>query len=163
MRKSSPEEIRAALALIEQLAERWPKCFSVFERRRRPLKLGVHLDLLDAGVAPAELLSLAMRLYTGNIFYLRSMVRTGAVRIDLDGMPAGSVSEHDALGAASLLERRAAGRERQVPAPATTPVPTVTPPAPTVAGPKRLTLAGLREAAQLRKQKALEQQSAEAS
>src|SRR5262245_34878002 len=42
-------EIAAALSL---LAERWPKCFSVFERRRRPLKVGIDRDIkaaLDGG------------------------------------------------------------------------------------------------------------------
>src|SRR5262245_45967863 len=32
----------AVAAVIALLAERYPKCFSVYEGRRRPLKLGIH-------------------------------------------------------------------------------------------------------------------------
>jgi hypothetical protein len=38
-----PDETRAAIAL---LAETFPKCFAVFEQRRRPLKVGIHNDIL---------------------------------------------------------------------------------------------------------------------
>ena len=34
--------------VIETLARLWPHCFSVFERNRRPLKLGIHIDLIEA-------------------------------------------------------------------------------------------------------------------
>ena len=36
-----------------------------------------------------------MRLYTGNVGYLRSM-RAGAARIDLEGNPVGTVTEQEA-------------------------------------------------------------------
>jgi ProQ/FINO family len=35
-------------AILELLAERWPSAFSIYEARRRPLKIGVHLDILAA-------------------------------------------------------------------------------------------------------------------
>jgi hypothetical protein len=35
-------------AVLELLAERWPSAFSIYEARRRPLKIGVHLDILAA-------------------------------------------------------------------------------------------------------------------
>jgi hypothetical protein len=41
MRVRSPE-INATIAL---LAERFPKTFAVFERRRRQLKFGIHKDI----------------------------------------------------------------------------------------------------------------------
>ena len=41
-------DLAKARAIIELLAERWPAAFSVFERRRRPLKVGVHVDILAA-------------------------------------------------------------------------------------------------------------------
>jgi ProP effector len=169
--KHSPEEIHAAGALIVQLAERWPKCFSVFERRRRPLKLKIHLDILaalDGAVTPAEL-SLAMALYTHNSWYLRAAMRRGADRVDLEGNPVGTVTERDILNAAQELAHRAARRERQVQAaipavaPSAIPEPAAMAPttAPTVAQPKRLTLSDLREAGRLRRLK--ERQGAEAS
>ena len=144
--KNTQEEIHAAEALIGLMAERWPKCFAVYEGRRKPLKIGIHHDI-DVGVAP-EMLSLAMRLYTNNVGYLRSM-RAGAARIDLEGNAVGTVSDEDVAHASRTLEHRAARKARQ-PAPVPAPAPEPTPP-------KRLTLADLKEAARLRKQKALEQ------
>jgi hypothetical protein len=49
------EAVAAAIAL---LAELYPKCFSIYERRRRPLKIGIHNDVLaavDGVITPAEL------------------------------------------------------------------------------------------------------------
>jgi len=34
--------------LIQQLEERWPRCFAVYERRRRRLKVGIHGDIIAA-------------------------------------------------------------------------------------------------------------------
>jgi len=48
----------AAKALIEKLADRFPACFAVYEKRRRPLKIGIHDDLvaaLDGTVSLREL------------------------------------------------------------------------------------------------------------
>jgi sRNA-binding protein len=93
--KHTPEEIRAAFMLIERLSERWPKYFFVFERRRVPLKIGVHHDILAAfeGAVAPEALSLALSLYTHNLFYQRSVMRAGTNRIDLEGGPCGVVTE----------------------------------------------------------------------
>jgi sRNA-binding protein len=41
--KASYHKNAAALAL---LAERWPKCFSVYQQRRRPLKIGIRDDIM---------------------------------------------------------------------------------------------------------------------
>ena len=49
---------RRADAVIELLAETWPECFSIWEKRRRPLKIGIHRDVLaalDGAVTPVEL------------------------------------------------------------------------------------------------------------
>src|SRR5262249_34916946 len=35
-------------AAIALLAERWPKCFAVYEQRRRPLKIGIDADIMAA-------------------------------------------------------------------------------------------------------------------
>jgi len=48
----------AATAAIALLAETFPKCFSIYEARRRPVKLKIHLDIqaaLDGAITPAEL------------------------------------------------------------------------------------------------------------
>jgi hypothetical protein len=84
--KHQPDQTIAAV--LELLAETWPKCFSIYEARRQPLKVGVHHDILAAldGAVTAAELSRALRVYTGNKVY-RSRVRPGAMRIGLDGEP----------------------------------------------------------------------------
>jgi ProQ/FINO family len=55
----------AAAAVIDTLAERWPNAFFADPQKRRPLKVGVHLDILEAlpGVNK-KTLSAALRFYT---------------------------------------------------------------------------------------------------
>jgi sRNA-binding protein len=63
-----------AAAVISLLAETWPKCFSVYQGRRRPLKIGIHNDILaavDGALTPLEL-SKALGAYCANGAYLRS-------------------------------------------------------------------------------------------
>jgi ProP effector len=115
-------------AVLQLLAETWPKCFSVYEKRRRPLKVGIHQDILAAlagAITPAEL-SRALRCYVGNKVY-RSRLVAGAVRVGLDGQPAGEVTARQAASPAVTAPRLAA------------------PP------PKRISLGDLRRAAELRK------------
>ncbi len=95
-------QAQAARAAIELLAELFPKCFVVFERRRRPLKVGIHKDLAialgdDSAITPEEL-NIALAAYTRNFQY-RTKLILGAVRVGLDGEPAGTVSPEDAKGA----------------------------------------------------------------
>jgi ProP effector len=98
-------EVQAVIAL---LVEAFPKAFVIYERRRRPLKIGVHLDILatmNGAVTPAEL-DHALQCYTSNAVYLDAC-RLGAFRIDLNGEPAGEVSPpHAARAAARLAARR---------------------------------------------------------
>jgi sRNA-binding protein len=87
------DEVAAAIAL---LAETFPKCFLVFEQRRRPLKVGIDRDILERlgeAMTPAELFG-ALRFYTGNQIYLRHLLN-GAWRIDLDGNVVGVVTAKD--------------------------------------------------------------------
>jgi ProP effector len=146
--KHTPEEIAGAEELIAQLAERWPRAFFVFERRRRPLAIGIHADLLPAVDATPALLELALRRYVGNDFYLHAL-RPGAQRLNLDGHVVATVTEAEAAFAARVRKKRAIRKERSKQAAPT--------PAPTAAAPKRLGLADLKAAAQARKQKAMEQ------
>jgi sRNA-binding protein len=85
-----------AEAGIALLAERWPLCFHIHPRDRKPLKLGIHTDILAAGVLSEKDLAAAMRWYVGALPYRRKCVE-GAARIGLDGEPTGTVSaEHAA-------------------------------------------------------------------
>jgi ProP effector len=84
--------------IIGILAEKFPKCFFVYERRRKPIKIGIFQDLLDelGDSIPESDLSLALRLYTGNRYYLSRASREGAARIDLNGDASGRVSAEEA-------------------------------------------------------------------
>jgi sRNA-binding protein len=73
-------------ACIQLLTEIFPKCFVVYEGRRRPLKVGIHNDIITAlaGAVTAAELGRALSVYTHNKVY-RSRLRAGAIRIDLSG------------------------------------------------------------------------------
>jgi ProP effector len=82
---------------IALLCERFPKCFAQYEARRRPLKVGIHHDILaklDGALTPDEL-GKALQVYVLNKVY-RQRLRAGATRIDLDGNPAGIVTPQQA-------------------------------------------------------------------
>jgi ProP effector len=85
-----------ARATVALLCERFPKTFFMFELRRRPLKIGVHLDIaaLLPTLSTKEIRS-AMRWYTANRFYNKACVEN-APRIDLDGNEVGVVSADEA-------------------------------------------------------------------
>jgi ProP effector len=144
----SSAELARIHQTIADLCGRWPKCFSVLEARRRPLKVGIDRDIAAAipDLDPT-VLSASLRYYCRSIGYLDAC-RLGMPRIDLQGEPCGSVSEGDAGHAASAyanaLQRRAAKRQAKR-APATSPSPTTSP------APKRLGLADLKAAALARK------------
>ena len=80
-------------ACIDLLAEAFPKCFYVWEQRRQPLKINIHEDILTrlAGVITRREIRAALGRYTNNKIYQRRL-RAGAIRFDLDGQPAGTVS-----------------------------------------------------------------------
>jgi ProP effector len=156
----SSAELARIHQTIADLCWRWPKCFSVLEARRRPLKVGIDRDIA-AVVTDLDrtLLCRTLSFYTNGLCYLDNS-RPGAPRIDLDGEPCGSVSEEDAAHAAityaKALQRRAARRQAKraivqpsaplkieaISTPATSPSP----------APKRLGLADLKPAAIARKQ-----------
>ena len=85
-----------ARATVALLCERFPKTFFMFELRRRPLKIGVHLDIaaLLPTLSTKEIRS-AMRWYTANRFYNKACIEN-APRIDLDGNEVGVVSADEA-------------------------------------------------------------------
>ena len=82
---------------IAQLAERWPQCFAVHVTHRRPLKVGIHNDIiaqLDTALPGVMMYELrrALRHYVCSRVY-RSKLLVGAERVDLDGAAAGVVTE----------------------------------------------------------------------
>src|SRR5262249_39875233 len=88
---------------ISKLAQLYPRAFFVFEMRRRPLKVGIHNDLM--AVLPWRVLRYALMRYTGNTAYLRAL-RTGVARVDLQGNVVGTVTADEAAQAQLRLATR---------------------------------------------------------
>jgi len=90
--------------VLTLLCARFPKTFFLYEVRRRPLKLGIHHDVV-AVIGKSigrKHLRLALSYYAGNHGYLRAQ-QVGAERIDLDGAVAGTVTEDEAENAKRML------------------------------------------------------------
>jgi ProP effector len=71
------------------------------------MKIGIHRDIAAAmPELDAKLLSSALRLHTARPEYAKQLLEAGTVRFDLDGNPAGEVTEAqvDALKAARRAE-----------------------------------------------------------
>jgi sRNA-binding protein len=138
-------KIAAANALIVRLAETWPQTFFVYQKRRRPLPLKIHIEVLSAlgDITPREV-SAAFRVYCGNYEYLRAC-REGAGRVDLDGNVVGVVSAEEAqLCASRVAAYRALRKMVAVQKPILSKV--------TASGPRRLSLGDLKAAAAARRQ-----------
>ena len=135
-RSAGPTWALRADAAIMRLEQLFPRCFFIFDQRRRPLKLGIYNDVSKAAPTfdPVEL-SIALKRYVGSPCYL-ARTRVGEARIDLDGNAAGSVTEHEAEYAARVVKNRA-GRIKPLPKPKP--------------NPKRMSIDDLRAAARLRK------------
>jgi sRNA-binding protein len=73
--------------VIALLVARFPNTFAVFQERRKPLKLKIHLDLI-AALGEGEHVNAALGYYCRNIGYQRAL-KPGAARIDLEGNEAG--------------------------------------------------------------------------
>jgi ProP effector len=106
---------QAALVLIGKLAERFPAAFAINPRYRQPLKIGIHYDIaaaLSDTVTPREV-SDALRMYTSSSRYLKALV-AGADRVDLNGMPTGTVTaEHADIAKAQYEQRRDKHKAKQ--------------------------------------------------
>jgi len=108
------EDMHAALT---RLAEWFPQTF-VLEKHlpHRPLKVGIAADILArCPVLTRRELGPVLGVYAKRVMYLQSLV-AGAIRIDLDGNPAGEVSAADAEHAAATRMTRSGHRPRSEPA-----------------------------------------------
>lgn len=91
--------------IIAYLAEKFPLCFSL-EGETKPLKIGLFQDLSEAlkddeRISKTQLRH-ALRQYTSNWRYLHGC-KVGAVRVDLQGNPAGELEQEHADHAAQQL------------------------------------------------------------
>ena len=102
--------------IIAYLAEKFPLCF-ILEGEAKPLKIGLFQDLAEAleddeCVSKTQLRQ-ALRQYTSNWRYLHGC-REGAVRVDLQGNPAGVLeAEHVAHAAQQLADAKARVAEKR--------------------------------------------------
>jgi len=89
------EDRHTARAVVDLLAERFPKTFCVYQARRKPLKVGIHCDLLAAldGALTERELHLGLGWYTRNKIY-RAKLLKGGWRIDLNGNVAATITEN---------------------------------------------------------------------
>jgi ProP effector len=147
--------LQRQVAIIEQLAERWPQCFVVLQARRRPLKVGIYDDIVAQlevalpGVTPDELRR-AIGHYVHNPVY-RSKLTIGAERIDLDGNAVGAVTEEQAKQSRVQRAQMTAAHKRKLQTQKAQQPIAAPPPPPRPAGDG---LAQLREAARRRKEQA---------
>lgn len=113
-KRATPEEIaqvRQALHLT------YPDCFAGKGQQKRPLKIGIHKDVLSDGREKmpglsCRLIRAGLRDYVSGPTYLRNML-AGTPRIDLDGNPDGVVEEaHEVAAKAQLAAMKPVGGKR---------------------------------------------------
>lgn len=110
------EKLKNSKEVIAYIAECFPKCFTL-EGEAKPLKIGIFQDLAerlsdDPKVSKTQLRA-ALRQYTSSWRYLHG-VKPGAVRVDLDGNPAGELDEeHVEHAKAALAESKAKVQARR--------------------------------------------------
>ena len=146
------QRLAAALDLIGVLAERFSACFAINPRYRRPLKIGIHHDIaaqFGDTISP-RVIAAALRIYVSNSKYLKALV-AGADRVDLNGVPAGTVTAEHANIAKAQYERRREKQKAKQKQLAVAPAKPAEPPKPVAAAPHRISLADLRMAAQARR------------
>jgi ProP effector len=156
---------------ISALAELFPSTFVVDKLKpHRPLKVGIHQDLLERGLLSPDECRAVFRRYCSRLMYQRAL-GAGGPRYGLDGEPAGEVTAEQMAGGKSVvtaIEAKRAAKAKAIAAEraaarkaaktAKTPVLTKAPrkvqPAASVpsAKPARLGLAELKEAARARRE-----------
>jgi sRNA-binding protein len=133
----------AALQTLAALAELYPACFVADKSKpHRPLKRGIHRDLIDRGILRPNECRLVFLLYVTRRQYQKALAASGP-RVDLDGNVDGEVTAEEIENArrvmvrinAQMRERQRAAREQGAPE------------APPSEAPRRLGLSDLKRAA----------------
>jgi ProP effector len=94
---------RSKNPLAAPLCAAWPKAFTNGPKPK-PLKVGIHLDILSSGRFEAETVSKMLAAYTGRPAYLKAL-KLGADRVDLEGQLCGRVETEDEEHAKVKLAR----------------------------------------------------------
>jgi sRNA-binding protein len=99
----------SAADCAQQLRRLFP---ALFDGPPRPLKLRIQADIQQRapGTFARKALSAFLHRHTGSTAYLNALVR-GSSRLDLDGQPAGEISEEHRQAAREELARRRANHE----------------------------------------------------
>ncbi len=129
-RRLNRPELATARTVIELLVELFPAAFSVCEGRRRALKVGVRLAIVERLGGGENMpfseheLDLGLRRYCQSDGYLHALA-AGRRRVDLDGLPQGAVlSSEQANAKMRLALRQARRRPSAGPARPAAPAPT---------------------------------------
>ncbi|WP_405278655.1 ProQ/FINO family protein [Cobetia sp. Ld8] len=110
---SQPEAAPSPHALLKQWYKRYPDTF--FKGHTRPLKIGIHIELLENEPWDDKLVRRALAGYVHLPRYLKA-VRAGTQRVDLSGQSVGAVTEDEARHARQQLDeltRQQKAREEQ--------------------------------------------------
>jgi RNA chaperone ProQ/FINO-like protein len=95
-----------AMKMREILAERFPACFKGCGEPRLPLKVGIHRDIWNTAPSLSHTdIRGALKDYVSDAAYYQVLAE-GAVRVDLNGNPAGVVTEQQAKWSAMRAARR---------------------------------------------------------
>jgi sRNA-binding protein len=111
----TPEQLSQAKAILAVFQEKFPEAFFSEPERIRPLKIDIHHDLyaVFAEQYAKKAINRALKLYTRNSDYFNALT-LGNQRVDLEGKPAGEVSQAHieiAEDAKSRQQRRKAREE----------------------------------------------------
>lgn len=87
--------------ILEFWQKKYPKTF--FDQEAKPLKIGIHLDLLQTADFSEKMIKRALAHYTKRPRYLRSM-QEGAFRVDFNGETEVKVTKDDEQDAKRSLE-----------------------------------------------------------
>ena len=123
LKPNTPRTRRKSYEAMLLLVEKFPAAFSE-AGERRPLKVGIANDLLARGIS-RQIVARGLHSYCNAYRYLVAL-QDGAVRIGLDGEPAGVVTADEAVNAQQRLAKKAAKPEKpktaaKAPAPKPTP------------------------------------------
>jgi ProP effector len=99
-------------AAISELVAAFPAAFTLDPTLVRPVKLGIRDDLYGRSPLSHRLIAAALRAYCSSVQYLKASLE-GAVRVDLAGEPAGTVTAGEANHARDELVRLAKARDKR--------------------------------------------------
>jgi sRNA-binding protein len=96
------DSMAKAEAAISELVAAFPAAFTLDPMLVRPVKLGIRDDLCAQSAISRGRISAALRSYCHSAAYLRASTE-GAIRVDLAGVPAGTVTPTEAHHAKEAL------------------------------------------------------------